>query len=88
MAEKKVLIENKPVALTDTKVQFGAVNAPTPQWVKIIINITTILTTAVVLFIAGTNIISEPNKYEAMLGIKALDVFVIGVGKMFGVVEK
>lgn len=84
----KVLIENKAVPVADTKVVFGAVKAPTPEWVKILINITTILTTAVALFIAGTQIISEPNKYEAMLAIKALDVLVVGIGKMFGVVEK
>lgn len=85
---KKVIIDNKSVAIEDTKVQFGAINAPTPSWVKTAINITTILTTAAALFIAGTNLISEGNKYEVMLGIKAIDVLVVGVGKMFGVVEK
>lgn len=88
MAEQKVLIENKPIALSDTKVVFGAVKAPTPEWVKTSINITTVLTTAVALFIAGTNLMAEPNKYEVMLGIKAIDVLVVGIGKMFGVVEK
>lgn len=85
---KKYIIENKTVPESETKVVFGAVKAPTPEWVKIVINITTILTTAIALFIAGTQIISEPNKYEAMLAIKALDVLVVGIGKMFGVVEK
>lgn len=85
---KKYIIENKTVPESDTKVVFGAVKAPTPEWVKIVINVTTILTTALAIFIGATNLIGEANKYEAMLAIKAIDVLVVGIGKMFGVVEK
>ncbi len=88
MAKEKVLIENKVVPVSETKVVFGAPSAPTPQWVKTTINITTRLTAALAIFFVATNLISEEWKYEIMLGIKALDTLVVELGKMVGLVEK
>lgn len=84
----KVLIENKAVPVADTKVVFGAVKAPTPEWVKTTISVTTRVTAAAAIFLAATNLIGESWKFEILLGIKALDFLVVELGKMVGLVEK
>lgn len=88
MSEKKVLIDNKPVPIEDTKVVFGAYNGPTPKWVKVTISLTTRVTAAFALYMAATNLIPEAYKYELMVAIKALDFLVVEVGKFLGMVEK
>ena len=88
MAEEKVLIENKAVPVTDTKVVFGAPSAPTPNWVKFVISLTTRVSAAAAIFLAATTLLPENYKFEILLGIKALDFFVVEVGKMVGLVEK
>lgn len=66
-----------------------ALETPTPTWAKNMFRITFVLTGAVTIFIAGTNIFDESIKYELMLGIKSLDAVVWGLSKMFGVeIEK
>lgn len=57
----------------------------TPNWAKNMFRITFILTSAITIFIAGTNLFSEEIKYECMLGLKALDAIIYGLSKMFGV---
>lgn len=88
MAEKKVLIENKAVPVEDTKTVFFDYKAPTPQWVKTTITVTTRVTAALAIFLVGTNLIGEQWKFEIMLGIKAFDFLVVELGKMVGLVEK
>lgn len=88
MADKKVLIENKAVPVEETKAVFGALSAPTPQWVKVTISVTTRVTAAAAIFLAATNLLPESSKFEILLGIKALDFFVVELGKMVGLVEK
>lgn len=62
-----------------------AIENPTPTWAKNMFRITFVLTGALTIFVAGSNLISEEIRYEIMLGIKSLDVIVYGVSKMFGV---
>lgn len=88
MAETKVLIENKAIPVTDTKAVFGALKSPTPEWVKVVISVTTRVTAAAAIYLAATNLIPESSKFEVLLGIKALDFLVVELGKMVGLVEK
>lgn len=60
----------------------------TPTWAKNMFRITFALTTAFMVFMAGTNLFSEDVKYEVMLGLKALDGVVYTISKMFGVEVK
>lgn len=85
MAEK-VLIDDKAVLKSDTKVQFGALNAPTPLWATWVFRIVFILTTAAVFLIGQTALISAPAKVEIMVWLKTLDMVVLGISKLFGVV--
>lgn len=62
-----------------------ALTSPTPTWAKNMFRITFILTSAVTIFVAGSNMIEENLKYELMLGIKSLDAVIYGLSKMFGV---
>lgn len=88
MAEKKVLIENKAVPVAETKVVFGSYKAPTPEWVKTVITVTTRVTAAAAIYLVATNLISESVKFEILLAIKAVDFLVVEIGKMVGLVEK
>ncbi len=65
-----------------------ALISTTPLWARNMFRITFILTSAVTIFIAGTNLFSEGMKYELMLGFKALDAVIYGLSKMFGVEMK
>ncbi|MGQ2984013.1 hypothetical protein [Flavobacterium sp.] len=57
----------------------------TPLWAKNMFRVTFVLTSAITIFIAGTNLFAEEIKYELMLGIKSLDAIIYGLSKMFGV---
>lgn len=91
MAEKKVLIDNKAVPVADTKTQFlttEAINAPTPSWAKWLFRSVAILTTVLAFYFGSTNLIAEQWKVEVLLGLKSLDMLVLGFSKLFGQVEK
>jgi len=60
----------------------------TPLWAKNMFRITFILTSAISVFVAGTQLISEDAKFEWMLALKSLDVIIYGLSKMFGVSVK
>lgn len=62
-----------------------ALSSRTPTWAKNLVAITFVLTGAVTVFIAGTNLCPEEIKYELMLGIKAIDLVVAGFAKLWGV---
>lgn len=81
----KVLVENKAVNVEDTKVTFGAITATTPIWAKWMFRGTLIVTSVLTFWIAATNIITESNKFEAVLVLKAIDLLVFGFSKLFGV---
>lgn len=65
-----------------------ALNNRTPLWAKNMFRITFVITSAITIFIAGTNLISEDAKYEWMLALKSLDAIIYGLSKMFGVSVK
>lgn len=60
----------------------------TPLWAKNMFRITFVVTSAITIFIAGTNLFEESIKYELMLGLKSLDAIIYGLSKMFGVSVK
>ena len=62
-----------------------ALQNTTPLWAKNVFRITFVLTSAITIFIAGTNLFAEEIKYELMLGIKSLDAIIYGFSKMFGI---
>jgi hypothetical protein len=85
---EKVLIDDKAVAKSNTTVQFGAISAPTPLWAKWLFRSVFIVTSAIVLVVAGTQRIAEADKFEILLVLKGVDALALGFSKMFGVVEK
>lgn len=68
-----------------TKFSTKSIVLETPRWAKIMFRIVFLITTAFTLFIAGTNLIEETLKFELMLAVKSLDVFIYGISKMFGI---
>lgn len=62
-----------------------AINSRTPTWAKNMVTYTFVVTTAIMIFIAGTNMVDESIKYEIMLGIKTIDALAAGFAKLFGV---
>lgn len=62
-----------------------ALTNTTPLWAKNMFRMTFVFTSAITIFIAGTNLFNEEIKYELMLGIKSLDAIIYGLSKMFGV---
>lgn len=90
MAEK-ILIDDKAVPKSQTKVEFltsDALNAPVPSWANWVFRIVAVVTTVLAFYIAGTNLIAEQWKVEVLLGLKALDMLTLGLSKLFGVVAK
>lgn len=87
MAEKKVLIDNKAVPVSETKTVIS-LTAETPLWAKWVFRSTLIVTSAITVVIAGTQLISEANKFEVLLILKGVDALAYGFSKLFGVVEK
>lgn len=72
-------------------VQFAtreALTNRTPLWAKNMFRITFIITSAAMIFIAGTQVIPESIKFEAMLILKTIDALVLGFSKMFGVTNE
>jgi hypothetical protein len=62
-----------------------ALKNQTPAWANNMFRITFILTSALTIFLAGTNLFSEEVKYETMLALKTLDAVIYGLSKMFGI---
>lgn len=80
----KVIINNQAVPIENTKVVFGNIQGPTPQWMTWAFRGTIVFTTAISAWIAATNLISEDIKFELILILKFVDTGVWGVGKLFG----
>lgn len=83
----KVIIDNKSVPVSETKVQFGAINSPTPTWAKWVFRSVAILTTVLAFYLSGSAMINEKWKVEILLGLKSLDMLALGFSKLFGIVE-
>jgi len=86
MTETKILIDNKAVPVSETKVQFGALSAPTPLWATWVFRITFIVTTAMTFWIGSTGLLSNPAKIEIITALKSLDMVVLGLSKLLGIV--
>jgi hypothetical protein len=73
------------------KVQFAtkqALHSRTPQGAKNAFRITFVITSAITIFLVGTQVIDEHIKFELMLGLKSIDAVVLGFSKLFGVTEE
>jgi len=60
-------------------------NQPTPKWATIVFRAVFLLTTAISLWISGTNLVQEGSKVEVMLALKCLDVMVWGAAQSLGI---
>jgi len=75
----------------ETKTQFGtaaAITGVTPKWMTYAFRTTTILTTAITIWVAATHLVADSSKFEIALVLKALDFVVWGLGRMTGVVKE
>lgn len=88
---EKIITQGKVLPKDETKVAFisnGALNAPTPQAANWIFRIVVVVTTVAAFWISGTALVDEQHKVEIMLALKTIDMLTLGVGKLFGIVEK
>lgn len=65
-----------------------AINSRTPLWAKNMFRITFVITSAIALYVGGTQMIEENIKLELMLLIKIIDGAVLGFSKLFGITEE
>lgn len=65
-----------------------AITSPTPKWANYIFRTTIVLTTALSMWVAGTELVDPAAKTELILGAKILDFITWGVGRLFGVVKE
>jgi hypothetical protein len=87
MAEQKVIIDNQPVNLADTKTVIS-LSKPTPSWVNWVFR-TEFVLNKVVLFLLGSSALFTPNQVkEAVIWIAALDMAVWGLGRFVGMDKK
>ncbi len=72
-----------------TEVRFGlrSLNRPTPGWARIAFGVALLITTTMAGWVAGTATLSEAAKFEWVLVLKAIDPFLFGLSKLFGVEE-
>lgn len=64
---------------------FEALTQETPLWAKWLFRVTFIVTTVGAFWIAGTGLLEQSSKVEAMLLLKVIDGFIFGLSKLFGV---
>ena len=89
--EKIVIVENVPVAASDTKTSFltkGALAGETPMWAKMVFRIVAVLTTVALFIVAGDPGIHDDIKVRIAVYLKGLDMAVLGVSKLFGITTK
>ena len=88
--EKKIIVDNKAVPLDETKTVFGfgQLTNETPIWVKNVFKLTVVITSVATFWVGATSLVEESAKVETMLAIKALDLLVLGVSRLFGVEAK
>lgn len=71
-----------------TKFGINQVNTETPKWASWVFRIVFLLTTVATFVIAGDDNISNEVKVRIGVYLKALDMFIYGLSKMFGVQVK
>jgi len=62
-----------------------SITKPTPKWMTWVFRIVFNLTMGIGIWMAGTNLIPEEYKFEALLAMKGLDYLIWGIGRGFGV---
>lgn len=62
-----------------------SLHRPTPLWATWVFRSVFNLSTGIAIFVAATKLIPDDNKFEIMLGIKAMDYIAWGFAKMLGV---
>ncbi len=83
MAENKVLIDNKPVNLSETKTVIS-LSAPTPKWVNWFFRIEFVLNKAVLYYLAGDTGMSLSSLKHTLLLLGTIDLAVWGLGRFIG----
>ncbi len=73
------------VEQTKTVISF---NKPTPQWATWTFRAVYVLSIALSFWVGGTKLIKEDNKLEIILGLRAVDGIVWGLGRGLGVDKK
>lgn len=70
-----------------TKTSFGLnqVGNTTPQWAKWMFRGTIVVTAVIAFWVGGTSTLSSELKEEMLLMLKAIDMAVFGLSKMFGI---
>ncbi len=74
---------NKKFMATDTKTVLS-LNKPVPNWAKWAYRSVFFLTTILAGWVAGTNLISQSNKFEFMLILKLIDPVIYGLAQFLG----
>lgn len=69
----------------ETNFGIKQVVTETPQWAKWMFRIVFILTTATTFIVGADPAIDQDSQVRLMIYLKALDMVVFGVSKMFGV---
>lgn len=71
--------------MENTKFGFGQFENKTPLWAKNAFRITLLLTSIATFIIAGDAHINPETALRIGVYLKALDLFVFGISKMFGI---
>jgi hypothetical protein len=61
------------------------IKTESPMWAKWMFRATMLITTALSVWVAGTGLLSDQAKFEAILALKCIDPVIFGISKMFGV---
>lgn len=62
-----------------------SINKPTPKWATWMFRIIFNLTGAAAIWIGADGVLDDATKVKVLLGMKALDYFIWGIGKGLGV---
>lgn len=63
-----------------------AIKAPAPKWATYAFRTVLIVTSALSIWLAGTNLVSQNAKFELLLALKGADFVAWGLSRMLGVV--
>lgn len=62
-----------------------AINSPTPTWATYTFRTVLIVTSAIAIWLAGTNLVGQDAKFELLLALKGADFLTWGLSRMLGV---
>lgn len=86
--EDEVVVKGADISVPEshTRVQFGAVNSPTPNWANWAFGGVAVLTTVIAFVIASDPALSNEFKIRAGVYLKGFDLLILGLSNMFGIV--